>query len=178
MSHQPDRSRLSEILARRGVALSAEAGDRVLHWLERDLAKDPPPDWEARLPDAARLGLAIYWDFMTAYNAFYEEADGKGAAHVAKALRNRCGQADPHMAEAVLDRIRNRRLHLLDSFRRKYQPSLFAPRAIDAKKIRGYLIRVANLESLHVPAADLPWGIGRSINLAALAEPAAPPPEP
>jgi hypothetical protein len=44
--------------------------------------------------------------------------------------------------------------------------------------IRGYLIRVANLESLHVPLADLPWGVGRSINLAALAEPAAPMPEP
>src|SRR5262249_60224308 len=122
----------------------------------------------------AQLGIAIYWDFMTAYTAFYEEPNGKGAAHVAKALRNRIGQADPHMAEAVLDRIRNRRLHLLDSFRRKYQPSLFAPRTVDSKKIRGYLIRVASLESLHVPAGDLPWGLGRRVNLAALARPAAP----
>src|SRR5262249_46181359 len=79
---------------------------------------------------------------------------------------------------AVLDRIRNRRIHLLDSFRQKYQPSLFAPRQVEARMIRGYLIRVAKLESLHVPAGDLPWGVGRSINLAALAEPAAPRQEP
>jgi hypothetical protein len=174
MAKQPERAGLRELLINHGADLSTEAGQSVLRWLERDLAAGSLPDWEARLPNAIQLGLDIYWDFMTAFNAFYEEPEGKGTAHVAKALRNRCGQADPHMTEAVLDRIRNRRLHLLDSFRRKYQPSLFGPRAVDAKKIRGYLIRVANLESLHVPTSDLPWGAGRTVNLAALAEPAAP----
>jgi hypothetical protein len=178
MSKTPKHARLREHLARLRVDLSTEAGQTILRWLERDLVEDSLPDWQARLPAAVALALDTYWDFMKEFNAFYEEPEGKGPAHVARALRGRVGQVDPHMSEAVLDRIRNRRIHLLDSFRRKYQPSLFAPRAIDPRKIRGYLIRVARFESLHVPSGDLPWGVGRNINLAALAEPAAPVPEP
>src|SRR5215831_2587085 len=125
MAKQPGSARVRELLIARGVDLSAEAGQTALRWLGRDLAENGPADWEARLPGAAELALAIYWDFMAEYNAFYEEPEGPGAACVARALRGRVGQADPHMTEAVLDRIRDRRAHLLDSFRRKYQPSLF-----------------------------------------------------
>src|SRR5258708_3609348 len=120
MTEQPESARLRELLDARGVDLSAEAGQTALRWLERDLAGSTPADWEARLLQAVKLGLAVYWDFMTEYNAFYEEPEGRGAACVARALRGRVGQADPHMIEAVLDRIRNRRTHLLDAFRRKY----------------------------------------------------------
>jgi hypothetical protein len=112
----------------------------------------------------------VYWDFMNDFNAVYEDPEGKGLFHVSKALRQRCGHADPHIVEAVLDRIRNRRLHLLNSFRRKYQPSLFAPRTVDAARVRGYLIRVARLESLHVPTVDLPWKTGRRVDLASIRE--------
>jgi hypothetical protein len=178
MSEQPLETRLRALMEARGVDLSIEEGQTILRWLVREVTEQAPADWEARLPEAARLAGAVYWDFMTAYNAFYEEPDGKGPAHVIRALRGRSGEADPLVVEAVLDRIRNRRLHLLDGFRRKYQPSLFAARAVDARKIRGYLVRVANLESLHVSAGDSPWNLGRGINLAALAEPAAPTPEP
>jgi hypothetical protein len=178
MTKKARSARLRELLAAMGVDLSVEAGQTALRWLERELAELTPPNWESGLPQAAKLALDIYWDFMAEYNAFYEEPEGRGPACVARALRGRVGHADPHMTEAVLDRIRNRRVHLLDSFRRKYQPFLFAPRAIDARKIRGYLIRVAHLESLHVPTGDLPWGVGRTINLAALVEPSAPVPEP
>jgi hypothetical protein len=177
MTKHPGLERLGELLARQGIDPASEPAQTARRWLERELSAAAPSGWENRLPEAVQLALSIYWDFMTAYNAFYEEAEGKGPVYVARALRARCGQADPHMSEAVLDRIRNRRVHLLDSFRHKYQPSLFAPRQIEARMIRGYLIRVAKLESLHVPAGDLPWGVGRSINLAALAEPAAPTPE-
>jgi hypothetical protein len=178
MTKRARSARLRELLAALGIDLTVEAGQTVLRWLEQELTDKAPSNWESRLGQAAKLALAVYWDFMTEYNAFYEEPEGRGPACVARALRGRVGQADPHMAEAVLDRIRNRRIHLLDSFRRKYQQSLFDTPAIDARKIRGYLIRVAHLESLHVPSEDLPWGAGRTINLAALVEPAAPAPEP
>jgi hypothetical protein len=178
MADQAQHAQLRQALAEQGVDLSTEAGQTVLRWLERDLKEQPSSEWQTRLPEATRLALAIYWDFMKEYNAFYEEPDGKGPLYVTRALRARMGQADAHMNEAVLDRIRNRRVHLLDSFRKKYQPSLFSPRAIDASKVRGYLIRVARFESLHVPTGDLPWGVGRTIDLAALAEPALPTPEP
>jgi hypothetical protein len=177
MAKRKRAARLRELLAAGDMDLGAEAGQTVLRWLEGELANAVPSEWEQRLPQAAGLAHAVYWDFMTEYNTFYEEPDGRGPICVARALRGRIGHADPHMIEAVLDRIRNRRIHLLDSFRRKYQPSLFAPAAIDARKIRGYLIRVAHLESLHVPASDLPWGLGRTVNLGALVEPAAPIPE-
>jgi hypothetical protein len=172
MVNESRQARLRELLA--GEDLRSEAGQTALRWLSRELAEKPPAGWESRTTEAFRLALDIYWDFMREYNAFYEEPEGGGAVHVARALRGRFGQADPHLSEAVLDRIRNRRVHLLDSFRRKYQPSLFAPPSVEARKIRGYLIRVAALESLHIPASDLPWGAGRTVNLAALAEPAAP----
>jgi hypothetical protein len=178
MTKRVGLKRLRELLASGGTDLAAEAGQTALRWLARELAEKVPADWEMLLPRAVELAIAIYWDFMTEYNAFYEEPEGRGAACVERALRGRVGQADPHMSEAVLDRIRNRRVHLLDSFRRKYQPSLFAPRTIDSRQIRGYLIRVAHLESLHVPVGDLPWGVGRTVNLAALVEPAAPMREP
>jgi hypothetical protein len=178
MANQARHAQLRQAVAAQGVDLATEAGQIVLRWLERDLNESSPANWQEQLPQATQLALAVYWDFMQEYNAFYEEPDGKGPLYVGRALRARVGQVDPHMSEAVLDRIRNRRLHLLDSFRKKYQPSLFEARAIDASKVRGYLIRVAGFESLHVPAGDLPWGVGRTIDLAALAEPALPLPEP
>src|SRR6516225_7620469 len=106
MAKQPVERRLRESLAARGVDLSAEAGQTALRWLEREVTETAPANWEGRLEDAAHLALAVYWDFMTEYNAFYEEPEGKGTFYVARALRGRCGQADPHACEAVLDRIR------------------------------------------------------------------------
>src|SRR5262249_36180015 len=123
MAKRKRAARLRELLAAGGIDLTAEAGQTISGGLEKEFDDGGRPDWEQGLPQAAKLALAIYWDFMTEYNAFYEEPEGRGAACVARALRGRVGHADPHMTEAVLDRIRNRRAHLLDSFRRKYQPS-------------------------------------------------------
>src|SRR5262245_35488446 len=101
MSKHPESARLRELLTAHGVDLSAEAGQTTLRWLERELKEGAPGDWEVHLAQAAELALAVYWDFMTEYNAFFEEPDGRGAACVARALRGRVGQADPHMSEAV-----------------------------------------------------------------------------
>src|SRR5436309_1288784 len=100
---QPESARLRELVAACGVNAAEEAGRTVLGWLERELSQSTPADWETRLLQATELALAVYWDFMVEYNAFYEDPDGRGAVCVARALRGRIGQADPHMCEAVLD---------------------------------------------------------------------------
>src|SRR5438046_2896193 len=107
MTNRPNTARLRELVVACGLNLAEEAGRTVLGWLERELSESAPEDWETRLPQAAELAPAVYWDFMVEYNTFYEEPDGRGTAYVSRALRGRVGQADPHMCEAVLDRIRN-----------------------------------------------------------------------
>jgi hypothetical protein len=62
------------------------------------------------------------------------------------------------MVEAVLEeRIRGRRVELLDAFRSKVQPCLFGRRTFERRKLVGWLVRVAHIEALHVPAHALPW---------------------
>ena len=88
-----------------------------------------------------------------------------------QALRGHLPFVDRCLIEAVLERIRDRRVHLLESFCRKYQRSLFAQPALNQRRLRGYLIRVAQVESWHVPADDLQPRSGRAFDLAAVIAP-------
>jgi hypothetical protein len=136
--------------------LTSEASRVVFRWLEKEIAAAPEPrDLTERLPEAIRLGRDIYNTFHTGFSAFFLAEGAPGARHVKAALRRRLGFWTYPLVEAVLDRIRDRRLHLLDSYCRKYQPSLFAARTFDAGKLGGYFVRVARVESWHVEAGGL-----------------------
>jgi hypothetical protein len=151
MSSQQRRQLLRRQLSERGLNQPSEERRTVFSWLISDLRREDPPDWQSQLPAAVDLALEIYRSFNAAFTAFYDAPDSRGAGHVRRALRRQFGFAAEPNVEAVLDRIRNRRLRLLNHCRRRYQPSLFAPRTFDASRLAGYLTAVARLESLHLP---------------------------
>jgi hypothetical protein len=146
------------LLAGLGPSAGTAEEDVVLRrWLCRDLRRASRPGWRQQLPAAVEVGRGIYRSFMAAYTAAFLEPDGWGVRAVRRLLRLRFGFVDAHLAESILERIRDRRLVLLEHLRGKFQPSLFAPRTFDPARLRGYLWRVVRLESLHAPQEDLPW---------------------
>jgi hypothetical protein len=154
MARKRWRGFLRRHLTELGLHLTSEQGRTVCLWLTRELRARRPADWRDRLPAAAALGRDIYQSFNEAFQAFYYVPDCPGPAHVRRFLERRFGYAEDQAVEAVLNRIRDRRLRLLNHCRRRYQPSLFAARSFESNRLVGYLICVARYESLHVPEGE------------------------
>src|SRR4051812_215825 len=125
MLHQGPRARLDERLHNLGIDLTAEEGAVVRRWLCRDQRQFRPTKWQRHLPQVVALAQRIYRAFTARYSAYYLEPAASGRAAVSRALRRRLGFVDPRMVDATLERIRNRRLHLLEAMRAKYQANLF-----------------------------------------------------
>jgi hypothetical protein len=154
MARQRRRGFLRRHLTQRGLHQTSEEGRTVCLWLARELRDERPNDWRDRLPVAVDLAREIYQSFNAAFEAFYYAPDCPGPAYIRRFLERRFGYAEESAVEAVLNRIRNRRLRLLNHCRYRYQPSLFAARTFDSSRLVGYLIRVARFESLHVPEGE------------------------
>jgi hypothetical protein len=109
--------------------------------------------------NAMRLGLTIYKDFMTSFNAYFMKQPGLGNPYIDAALRRRFGFQNDRMHEAVLNRILDKRVHLMTKFRERYQPTLFGQQTYDPKGVPGYMKRVVDIESRKIPPEDLPGTI-------------------
>lgn len=158
MSNQRRRV-LRQRLLQAGFSLSDQGPeeDRVIHqWLRHDLRR-PTPNWLIVLPGAIELGRLIYRTFTLAYSEAFLQPFGWGCQLVRRYLSRDWLFTDGRMEEAVLCRIRDRRLVLLEHLRGKFQNSLFAEQTFDPALLPAYLRRVARLESLKVPEAELPW---------------------
>jgi hypothetical protein len=105
--------------------------------------------------------LAIYDAFHTQFNGLFLVEASLGERWVRKYLRTRLGFAAEPLVEAVLSAIRNKRLHLLEAFRRKYQNSLFGATTFQPQRLQGYFRRVAQVESLKAPVEELERVTGR-----------------
>ena len=138
----------------------ASEADRVVHrWIQEDQSRRHPRD-ETTCREAVRTGMAIYNGFHQAFSTFFEEEHGCGARLIRRNIRRHFGFVQESMVEAVLERILDRRELLLENFRQSSQPSLFAPCAFDGRRFTGFLVRVAHIESLHVPRSLLTRLIG------------------
>lgn len=134
-----------------GRNLSREQYQTLARWLHDEVDRDPPAGWQGQLPQAVTLGLAIDRDFQIAFNAAYLAAlPGQlcpGERWVRRYLGRRFrGYLPEAMVETILERIRDRRLILLHSLKRKQQPSLFVARNLQANLIPGFLRRVVWIE--------------------------------
>jgi hypothetical protein len=146
---------LRKYLLRRGLDGASEEGRIVRAWLWEELRQSPPSLWEAGLPAATDQAIAIYRGFISDFGVHFLEETGAGETWVRRFLRQRLGFAPEPAVEVVLNRIRDRRRHLLHAFRRKYQASLFGPTTFRREGVRGYLRQVAWVESRKAPLAEL-----------------------
>src|SRR5262245_45865767 len=116
MSRRHRWESLQQHLLGQGVDMTSEEGRTVCYWLWSELDHQPPADWQAALPAVVAQALSIYRTFAEQFDAVFMGENGRGESWVRMYLRTRCGFAAPPVVEAVLNRIRNRRLHLLSSF--------------------------------------------------------------
>jgi hypothetical protein len=154
------RQSLRDHLLLAGLNLSStgpEEDHTIFAWLEADLLDQPPPTWPTLLPRALEVARDVFRSFAAAYAEAFLDTDGVGVLVLRRFLRLRFGFVDAHTEEVILERIRDRRLLLLEHLRRKFQPSFFAAKVFDPALLPGYFRRVAWLESLKVPVEDLPW---------------------
>jgi len=155
MSRSTRWQTLAATLARRGVDLATEEGRTVSAWIWRELGHAPPGLWHEQLPAVAGRACDLYRGFMEEFDACYLAPDPPGERWVRRDLRTRFGFAPEPAVEAVLERIRDRRFHLLVCCRNRYQPRLFGPETFDRRRLRGYFRRVAWVESRHVPLEEM-----------------------
>jgi hypothetical protein len=146
MSRGRRRKRIGQELTRRG-AESREEFRTVYGWLVTEVEQQRPPGWRRGLAAAIDLGLRIYRCFLQGFSEVYLAEESPGERWVRQALRQRLGFVADDMVEGVLNRIRNRRLHLLCRHRERYQPSLFGAQTFVPHLLRGYLRQVARVES-------------------------------
>jgi hypothetical protein len=139
----------------RGLKLTSEQGRTTAAWLWQELDHAPPKQWDTSLSQVTERALRIFRAFMEEFEAIFLRETSCGEKWVRQFLRNRFGFAAEQAVEAVLNRIRDRRLHLLQAFRHKYQQELFGPWTFNEKRLRGYLKRVAWIESGKAPVAQL-----------------------
>ncbi|HYT88971.1 MAG TPA: hypothetical protein VEL76_09700 [Gemmataceae bacterium] len=146
---------LRALLQAHRVKAGSEVEEIVARWLQRELAHCP--DTPAALGEAVQIALTVYNAFQDTFAHVFQGEECKGVELVRRTIRSHYGFVTQGMVEAVVDRrILDRRLELLDACRTKYQPTLFGPRTFDPKQVRGFLVRVARIESLHVPKDALP----------------------
>src|SRR5262245_4861319 len=147
---RPRRPTPGDRLAQLASFRNEEERVTVARWVRPDCQEQTVPGWEGRLTEAVERGQRIYRDFHESFLLWFGASDGPGAAEVRRRLLSWHGHADAHMIEAVLERIRDRRLHLLDHLYARTQHSLFAAQGFDPERLPGYLRTVARLESRHL----------------------------
>jgi len=146
-----------EIYRRDDVEWDSEEARISRQWVAMDIlhhVSDLPNDWKARQQEAFDFGRYICREFNRPWSAFWG-AGCPGEHQVRRRLHARA----PELAEvdlssltdAIIERILNKRLHLLDAVYSKYQGSLFAERRFDSQRLPGYFSSVANIESRKVP---------------------------
>lgn len=84
---------------------------------------------------------------MSEFHRFFLEPGDDGARWVKEAVRRRFGFSDDRVCETVLSAISDRRRPLLAGFYQKYQKSLYRPVQLDAKRLAGYFVQVARVET-------------------------------
>jgi hypothetical protein len=156
---------LGKELAAKGLLAGSEEWRVINCWVWTELYHDPPEHWRRDLPDVVDRGRELYRVFGGEFERLYLAESGRGPAWVRQELRQRFGFAAEPAVEAVLNRVRDRRPHLLRAFKRKYHASLFRPLVLQERWVRGYLRRVAHVESKRLPAAELGVVNGRSPDL-------------
>ena len=164
-SHARLRKYLERQLVRQGHALGFERTGTILTWLEDEIEHidhDEPRSWKRRLSEAVTLAAHIYDAFTEEFSKFFqaEVTAGTGVSAGETAIRRRLKRHFPsakvgqinNMAEAVLQNILDKRLHLLEQVHGRFQESLFAKQNFDRKKLRGFFVNTAKYESFHVPS--------------------------
>jgi ElaB/YqjD/DUF883 family membrane-anchored ribosome-binding protein len=163
-----DDRRLREFLVQHlrdhGLDPESERSFAILQWLEDDIESidaDLPNDWKSRLCQAMESGMYIYDAFMEKFSEYFqsETTAGTGVSTGETAIRGHLSRRFPtaytgqigRMTEGVLNIILNKRLYLLDHAYQAFQKSLFAKRLFERKKLPGFLVRVARIESYKVP---------------------------
>src|SRR5262249_21686522 len=113
---------LSAEIRRNGLDLTTHQGQTIIAWLWKELDHKPPNGWEAALRVAVDQARRVYEDFMEVFEACFSELQAPGEGWVRNAVRHHLGWAPDLVVEAVLNRIRDRRFHLLCHCRERYQP--------------------------------------------------------
>lgn len=161
MTTIPRWERLQHLMETDGLDLTKHRCRVIGAWIWEEVRRSAPRGWETHVGQAVQHAATIYDDFTSEFDNSFLSDTGRGAAWVRRSLRERCGFTTAQHVEAVLNRIRDRRWILLHAFRRKYQASLFAPLTYVASMLRGYLRRVAWIESRKYPMAEFRQAAGR-----------------
>jgi hypothetical protein len=143
---------LAELTAR-GLNGDTKEAQTIVAWLRPEIGTPDGP--AVPLAEAVSCAVDLVQVFLEKFAACYLTEDCCGERWVRCALRNRFGFAPEPAVEAVLERIRGRCFHLLESFRRRYQPVLFGPRTFRPEGVPGFLQQVAWVESRKAPLNKL-----------------------
>jgi hypothetical protein len=158
----PRKNRVIQaVLRAQGCGAESERMQTVLQWTVNDLPAPvtPQPGYatgtlrlslRSRLQDAVTIGLWIFDDFNARFVAYFGEDDAEGARSVRWCVRKKLGYSNPRVVDAILDRIRDRRIRLLNHFKAQHQGSLLNGPRFEPGKLEGYFRRVVQLESLKV----------------------------
>jgi hypothetical protein len=133
----------------------SEGARVILDWLAADASASSAE--KESLLSAARFGRDLYRTFMESFSETFATLPSLGSRYIGRSLHRRFGFTEDRLIEVVLNRIHDRRLHLLAAFYKKYQGSLFAAQFYDPKRLRGYFVQVARIESLHVDLREFCW---------------------
>lgn len=142
-------------LVREGLSKDSEIARTILRWMLLSNPSLPPSLGTDPLDAAIKLGRNIFETFTNEFTQFFLDPGQKGSRYIHSAIRKRLGFSNEQLCDAVIDRISDRRQHLLESFFRKRQGSLFGPSRFDSAKLGGFFVQVARVESLHCPEGML-----------------------
>lgn len=160
MSLQHGRLCIELALDRIGLSRTSETARLISDWGEQEDCSAKSP---AEMDAAVQLGLELQNAFNEAFRKVYFEetiTSGKakkclGEVWIEQRLSARGRRrVNPKQVEWVLNRIRERRVHLIEAFFRTYQKTLFGPVKFIADSITGYLRRVVEFESRKEPPPE------------------------